>query len=504
VSRRERTLRAALLSWLQTLAALAAGFWVTRLMVDRLGETPYALYVGVSTLLGWASLADLGLLATVPWLVAESTADKVRLGRMVGASAWGMAGGTVLYAGLGLWLWLRGPELLELPPPQAAAARDALAVGLALGLLGFPLRLAGAVLAGLQDVSFVGGAAILQVLGTSALTAALLLAGQGLPGAVLGLALPPLAVGLASAVRLRTVARTEGLTPLRPGREEFLSLARSAAAAAFSTTGWQLTTGAQALALSRAGNLEAVAQLAITSRLPLMLMQQAWTLPDAALVGLAQLKGEGLRARAKSVVGTLLQFQALMAVGVTAFVLALNPAFVRAWVGPLRYGGDAMNAGIALHVAVQCAVHALVTPAAVLGNRLSVGVATLLGGVAVLAASLVAGPRGATAVLLATAGCALLTTVPAGAAMLRAAFEGLPSSGQGRAWGMHAAWRFAAVLGLAWPVQRALSERRDVPALLLAGAACGVAFLLLTRSLWEGMPLSERQRGLLRRMRLVG
>jgi hypothetical protein len=504
VSRRERTFRAALLSWLQTVAALAAGFWVTRLMVDRLGETPYALYVGVSTLLGWASLADLGLLATVPWLVAESSPDKARLGRMVGASAWAMVGGTVLYAGLGLWLWLRGPELLDLPAPQAAPAREALAVGLSLGLVGFPLRLPGAVLSGLQDVSFVGGAAILQVLATSALTAALLLGGQGLPGAVLGLALPPLLMGFASAVRLRAIAGTEGLALARPGREEFVSLARSAAAAAFSTTGWQLTTGAQALALSRAGNLEAVAHLAITSRLPLMLMQQSWTLPDAALVGLAQLKGEGLRERARSVVGTLLQFQALMAVGVTAFVLALNPAFVRAWVGPLRYGGDAMNAGIALHVAVQCAVHALVAPAAVLGNRLAVGIATLVGGVAVLVASLEAGPGGAPAVLLATAACSLLTTVPAGAAMLRAAFEGLPPGGQFRAWLATAAWRLAAVLALAWPVQRALQGRPGLPSLLLAGSACAVAFLLLTRELWESMPLSERQRGVLRRLRLVG
>lgn len=503
MSRRERTLRAALLSWIQTAAALAAGFWVTRLMVDRLGESSFGVYVGVSTLLGWASLADMGLLATVPWLVAESTADKRQLGRTLGAAAWGMAAGTALYAALALWLWQGGPALLELPGPQAQLAHGALGLGLGLGLLAFPLRLAGAVLAGLQDVAFVGGAAILQVLGTSALTAALLLSGYGLAGAVLGLLLPQLAVGLASALRLRMVARAEGLSPVRPGREDFHALARSAVSAAFSTTGWQLTMGAQALALSRTGHLEAVAQLAITSRLPLLLMQQSWTIPDAALVGLAQLKGEGLRERARSVVGTLLEFQALMAVGVSAFILALNPGFVRAWVGEARYGGDGMNAAVAIHVAVQCVVHALVAPGAVLGNRLAIGTATLLGGVASLAACLAVAGGGASAVLVTTAACALLTTVPVGVAVLRTTFRELPSPSGRREWARTAAWRLGLVLALSWPVQRAVAERPGVPTLLLAGAACAVTFLLLTRPLWEGLPLSDRQRGLLRRLRLV-
>jgi O-antigen/teichoic acid export membrane protein len=503
VSRRERTVRAALFSWVQAAVALAAGFWVTRLLVLQLGESNYALYVTTTTLAAWAGLSELGLLAILPWLVAEAEADGARLGRTVGAAAVAMAGACALYAAVGAGLFWGAGRLLELPPGTLSTARQALGLGLALGLLGFPLRLATAVLAGLQDVTFVGAVSVAQVLGTSALTAALVWAGYGLDGAVGGLALPPVLAGLAAVVRLRRLASERGLRWQRPTGTDFRELGRAAASAALSTTGWQLTTSAQALGLSRVGQLDAVAQLAVTSRLPLLMMQQAWTLPDAALVGLAQLKGEGLRVRARAVVRTLLQFQALVGAGVTAAVLGLNPAFVTAWVGPSRYGGDALNAALALHVAVQCLVHALVTPAAVMGNRLAVGVATFLGGAGTLVCALVLAHRGAEVLLVATAACALLTTVPAGVAVLRASLHGTQAAPDEASWKARALPRLVLLLGLAWPVQWLLARSHGVPALLAATAACGALFLFATRPLWQGLPLSDRQLGLLRRLRVI-
>jgi len=504
LSRRERTFRAALLAYVQTALALAAGFWVTRLLVHRLGEEAYALYVATTSLAGWASLADVGLLAILPWLISESSAEDGKLARLLGATSRAMAVCTALYAAAAFGLWAYGPGLLDFTAERADAARAALALTLGVGAVAFPLRFPGAVLAGLQDVSFVGAVAIVQVLGTSALTAALLLGGYGLQGALWGAALPPVLVGMASAFRAVQLLRARNVGPAAPTREETRQLLRSSGSAFLSTAGWQVTTSAPALALSRAGRLDDVAHLAVTSRLPLLLMQQAWTVPDAALVGLAQLKGEGLRSRARSVVAALLQFQAVVGVGVTAFVLALNPAFVRAWVGEGRYAGDGVNAALGLYVALQCAVHALVTPASVMGNRVLIGVATFLGGALALGSALPLAQLGPAAVLVGGAAGALLSTVPAGALALRAALRDADAAPGGtRHWLQRAMPRLVAILGLAWPVQAALARAPGLFPLLAAGTLCAVAFAWLTRPLWEGLPLTERQRAVLRRVKLV-
>lgn len=503
MSRRERTVRAALFSWVQATVALAAGFWVTRLLVLQLGESHYALYVTTTTLAAWAGLSDLGLLAILPWLVAEAEADGARLGRTVGAAAMAMAASTALYLGVGAGTYWAAGRLLELPQDTLLTARQALSLALGLGLLGFPLRIGTAVLAGLQDVTFVGAVSVLQVLGTSALTAVLVLGGYGLKGAVCGLALPPILAGLASTFRAQQVLKARALHLARPTKQDFRELARAAASAALSTTGWQLTTSAQALGLSRVGQLDEVAQLAVTSRLPLLMMQQSWTLPDAALVGLAQLKGEGLRTRARAVVQTLLQFQALVGAGVTAAILALNPAFVTAWVGPSRYGGDGLNVAVAVHVAVQYLVHAVVTPGAVMGNRLAVGVATFLGGAGALGGALLLGHHGGAVLLLATAACSLLTTVPVGVAVLRASLEGTEASAAPFRWHTQALPRLLLLLLLAWPAQWLLARAAGVLPLLAATATCGLLFIVITRPLWRGLPLSERQLQLLRRLRVI-
>ena len=180
-----------------------------------------------------------------------------------------------------------------------------------------------------------------------------------------------------------------------------------------------MASATDAIVIAYLGYRHLVPTFVITSRLGLTLMQFAWSLPDSALIGLANLGAEGDRSRTASVVRTLIRLHLIPVGAIACVTLAANGAFVRLWVGADLFGGARLNALLVLDVVALSIVHALVTPAAVLGSRVQVGVITLAHGVVHIVLALILGHWfGLSGVAAATTLSALVTTLPVGARLL--------------------------------------------------------------------------------------
>jgi hypothetical protein len=115
----------------------------------------------------------------------------------------------------------------------------------------------------------------------------------------------------------------------------------------------------------------------------------------------------------------LLRLHLLLAGAAVCAVLAFNPAFVALWVGPEFFGGVVLHVLLAFGIVVSSLMHGLVTAAAVLGNRLRVGVLALLNGVLQIGCALLLGVLwGLVGIALAALVTGLVTTVPGGVRLL--------------------------------------------------------------------------------------
>jgi len=503
MSRQRRALVSALLTYCQWVASVGAGLVMTRVVVRSLGEGTYGLWLAASGLLGYAALSDLGLLSVLPWLVAAADGrkdqDEIRRltssGLAVGASV------GVLFTAVAGTLWIAAPALLKASPDERALVLIPFAALVGLTALGYPLRAATGVLQGLQDLTFVGAlAAFLPILNLG-FVLLFLARGQGLLGLALGASVPPLLTGLAYLGRLRRQRPDlfRGWEWLR--RDRLAELLGGGLGAWLGSLGWQLAFSSDAVILAFLGAREAVTTFAITSRLGLTLMQLSWTLPDAGLVGLAQLHGEAPH-RVGDVVAAMARLYLLLAGGVACAVLALNAVFVRAWMGPSLFGGQPLNVALAAAVLSLSLVHAVAVPAAVLGNRLRLGIVTAVNGVAHVALAVPLGAwLGPTGIALATALAGLITTLPVGLALLPAAVGWTRARFVKSIIGAWL-WRFLPLAALAAAVGWA-DARLPAPAVIALAALVGLGYLVAMRPLLQELPLGSRLRSALQAARLL-
>jgi O-antigen/teichoic acid export membrane protein len=240
----------------------------------------------------------------------------------------------------------------------------------------------------------------------------------------------------------------------------------------------------------------------MTAKMGATAMQMSWQLPDAGLVGLAQLKGEGRPERVREVVLSLVRLTLAAAGGVACAVVALNPAFVTVWVGAARFGGVRLNLALAAVVLAHSLTHVLFTTAGVLGARVQAGWATLAQGAANLACAVLLGRAfGLAGVALAAVASTALVAYPAGAALTRRTI-GL---GHAELWrGALGAWalRLALLLPLAYGVG-VVAARVSPWAALAPAPLLALLYLWVMRPLYAGLPLPARARRVLALARLV-
>jgi O-antigen/teichoic acid export membrane protein len=424
MSRHRRALISAAFTYGQWGLSIVTSLVVTRLLLQQLGRAVYGMWTASAALISCAGFAELGLFAVLPWLIAESDGkkDDARIRSLLSQGLFLGAAVSVLFLMVAAGLYLALPHVLHLSEADLDLLVGPLLAMVLLSALLFPLKVFNAALTGLQDVSFVGGIGVLQVTLSMGLTFCLTLLGHGLYGLALGTVVPTLAGSLLAL--WRTAQRRPDLLQQWqwPRLAECAPFVSGGLAGWMGTVGWQLAASMDGVIIGHVGNVAMVPIFAVTARLGLSLMQIAWTLPDSALVGLAQLKGEGALERVRDVVSALVRLHLLMAGGIVLVLLSLNAPFVSLWVGPGLFGGTALNVALALNVVATSMVHSLVVPIAALGIRMPVGVATLFNGLLHVALAIPFGHfLGLPGIALATLVSALVTTLPVGLQLIEKA-----------------------------------------------------------------------------------
>ncbi|WP_394832060.1 hypothetical protein LVJ94_36640 [Pendulispora rubella] len=501
MSRRANALIAAVFSYGQTAFAVLVGFAVTRVVVGSLGADRYGLWLATGALLGYATLADLGTFAVMPWLFAEadSQQDSTRMRSLV---LHGLLAGVVsgaLYVVLALVLWLAFPSLLHLTEADRAMLAGPLFV-MVLGVaVSYPLRLFSTLCQGQQDFKFMGPFQLLQILASGLLAYVLVRLDCGLYAVGLAAAVPPFIPGMAAVHRALTRNRHLFRGWPRPSWREVKPILTSGTGTWLGALGWQLAFATDSVILASVGLRGDISSFAVTSRICFALMQLGWVIPDSACVGLAQLHAEGNAARTANVVRSILRVTLFLTGGVVCVSLSINAAFVSLWVGPELFGGARLNAIFGLDIVVLSVVHALVTTAAVLGHRMQVGLVTLVNGGFHIGLALLLGRWfGTSGVAAATAVSALGTSIPVGLYLLRHAMPLRSIAADLAAWLLRLGPCATAAALLGWiSLQPHLVPPGRFGALAIGGAGAAissVAYVLAMRPMLRDLPLGDRVR----------
>jgi len=514
MSRTRKALVASGFTYAQWVLTALAGLLLTRFLIRTLGREVYGTWLATSALLGYAGLADLGILGVMPWLFAEADGanDGARMRKLVGHGlAAGVAGGAG-YLFVALCAWVLLPAVLHVSPAELDSLRGPVIAMSLVTAIGYPLRFFGALRSGLQDFAFMGTVGIVQTLLTVGLVVEVTRLGAGLYGVALGAALPPLIGGLIALAR--TASRNQEFLQGWP-RLRWVSLQpllKSGMGQWLGSVGWQLAFASDGVIIAFLGHRELVPVYVVTSRLPLTLLQISWALPDSTAVGLAQLNAEGRQDRVAEVFAVLVRFHLITAGLIACGVLASNFGFVGTWVGLDLYGGATLNSVLALDVIALSVAHGFMVPLAVLGRRLSVGLLTLLNGISHILLALFFGRAwGLPGVALGTTLSALLTTIPGGIRMFA---QVTSRTMRESAWKIAGDWslRIAPCFLLA-VIPNVLFTRTNVvgrlgshPALLgslITGVLTGMIYLAIMRPLLRFLPLSARIRRVFVALRLV-
>jgi O-antigen/teichoic acid export membrane protein len=356
----------------------------------------------------------------------------------------------------------------------------------------YPLRTFSALLAGLQDALFNGVLNVAQSATYFAIALVGLSRGWGLYALALASASSTLVAVAASFVRALVIAPDLLSRWPRPQPATIRSLLANGVGVWIAGFGWRLMAASNSMVIALVGRTEWVAIYACTSKLSALSTQLAWVLPDSGLIGLSQLHGEGRpQARVRAVVMTIVRLHLVLAGTLACAVLVFNPAFVTSWVGPAYFGGHALNVWLAGGIVVSSLVHAMVTTASVLGNRLTVGAATIANGVAQTALAFLFGAWWALGGIAAAAVvAALATSAPVALLLLRA------STGMSLRMFWHellSPWlqRLAPVAVVCGAVGILIRAAGPITAGGVAAVVLGVCFLAV-RPLLSGLPLSDQ------------
>jgi O-antigen/teichoic acid export membrane protein len=503
VSRTRRALVSSGFAYLQYAVSIVISIIVVPLVLARVDIRAYGLWLAAADLLAYVALLDLGVFGVLPWLIAEADGrrDEPTIRRAL-SNAMAAAGAiSAVYALAVVAAWAGFPGLLGLTAADRAAIAGPLLIVAVAAMASMPLSVCQAALAGMQDVTFSGAAALVRIVLNAALTIGLLLQGYGLYAVAIGSTVPAIVAGVASVFRLRTRYATLARGWPRPSLDGVRWLITTAVGAWLGAFGWKLLSMSSGLVLTAVGHPELVPLYSCTARLSTVAVQMGWIIPDSGLIGLAQLLGEGRLQRLREVTRTLLQLHLVIAGAAATLLLAVNPAFVSWWVSPALFGGHRLNVLLAAGVVIGSVAHALMTVPSVLGRRLEVGWTTIAHGVVhVGLAYALASVIGFAGIAVASILAAAITAIPAG---LRITAERTGMSvGEMvetvTAWGVRA-WP-AAGLALACGLVSPVGGVWTAAALWVP---IGGLYVWLTRPLYRDVPLDPRLRSALARVRLM-
>ena len=383
MSRTVRATIAAGFSYVHVGVSLIASLWLVPFTLDHIGARSYGLWLASGELLAYAGLAELGMLVTLPWLVAQADGqgDRERMRQLVSTGAAAAALSAAIYGALALLLWTQLPRIVQLGDAERLSVQGPLLIVAVAGCLSHPLRAFNAVLAGLQDVRFTGIVSLANWIIGFGLSVSLLTLGYGLYALAVAAALPPLVTGIAAAIRVARVAPDLLHGWPRPSLGAIRGLFVEGLGTWIGGWGWRLVAASDGLVLAALGRPEQVAALACTSKLAHAMIQLSWIPCDNGLIGLSQLSAERQARRLRDALVVMIRVYLALAGAVACVIIAVNGAFVREWVGPTMFAGATANMLIAALAIAMSFGHAVAVIPSVLGRRLAIGVATMICGV---------------------------------------------------------------------------------------------------------------------------
>jgi len=485
MSRTARATVAAAFTYVRFVVTIATGLWLVPFTLHHVGPRLYGFWLASGELLAYAGLADMGVLTTVPWLIADADGrgDRGRLRLLMSTSAAASGLTATAYAALAAALWFQLPGLLHLTQDERALVQGPLIIVAIAGGIAQPLRAFASVLSGLQDVRFNGFNNLAGWLLGFVLTVTLLEAGYGLYALALGAAVPSLLTGIACVVRMAVLAPDLLRGWPAPRWIEIRRMFGEGLGAWLGGWGWRLVAASDSIVLGALARPALVAALACTSKLSDAMVQLSWVPCDNGLVGLAQLAAENQKRRLKDALVVMIRVYLALSGAVACVVIAANPAFVRAWVGPEMFASMTANTLIAVLAVVMSFAHAIAVITSVLGRRLAIGVVTLVCGAIHLGLAWTLGMKfGPSGVVLAgimshgVVFCVLAWrpfAAATGTTELAIAADVL------RPW----AWRMIPMVALAFLVQRLLGTP-SLPIAAAAGGAMGLTVVLFMRPLY--------------------
>ncbi len=395
MSRTRRASIAASFAYLQFALSIVVGVVLVPFVLHRVGERLYGYWLASGEVLAYAAMADFGVMGVVPWLIAEADGrgDRRAMQRIMSNASCAAVFVSVVYAILVVVLWRLAPAVLNLGPGDRAAIAGPLTIIATAAAIVLPLRIAGSTLVGLQDVKFYGYISTGTWALDLAITVVLLFRGYGLYALAIGAAIPSLINAAVMAVRLRALAPDLMRNWPLPKAAEVARLFREGFGAWLGAWGWRLSVATDAIVLASLGHPIWITMLAMTAKLGQMMTQMSWVPGDSSLVGLAQLSGEQRPDRLRDAVAAVFRVYLGLAGGAACVLLAVNGAFVSAWVGAHLFGGANLNVVLAALVVVTTLSHGLAVVVSALGRRLHVGLATLASGAVQIGLALFLGRR---------------------------------------------------------------------------------------------------------------
>ena len=475
-SRTARLLGAVRVGYLYQAVVLAAGIWLAPFLIDRLGRVEYGLWLNAAQIIMWLSILDLGIVSIIPRETAYAIGAATRennpadVPRLIGRT------GTLL-----LWqlpfVALATAIAWALLPSKYDALNGPLLLVFAAFVVGFPFRMLQALLQGFQDLTYVSVHTFVSwALGL--VITVLLAESLQLYALAFSYAAAQLYQYIAYGYRLWT--RHRHLLPQR-----LLPLAWPDARVLLVSGGWisvgqvaqVLLAGTDILIITNVLNAEAAVPYSITAKLVAALANQPAIVMQAAMPGIAEIRGADDMPRLKRAAGALGQMLLILSCVVFCIVLGLNRAFVEWWPGLAdgNYSGDRVTATLLIAMVARHANFAVSYTLFALGGERRISITNLLDGLVTLSSSvLLVRAFGVVGAPVGSLLGVVLVSIPANLRGL-AARTGVPVSEWLQPfWGW--GWRFAVLAGGA-----AMIARQGVPptfaALVVGGAMISLVVL---------------------------
>ena len=350
MARSKRFTHGVVLGFSGQLITMLAGLWLSPFLLHHLGAAGYGFWIVGQQLLVYLTLMDLGVVALLPREIATVNASENAASELPALVARTMRivllqTPVVSLAAALLWIFI---------PQNWTAVRTPIGLAAIAFSVLFPTRLFRAIMDGLQDLAFSNWSYMASWFIGLSTSFALVQAGFGLRALAIGWAANQFfdAVVCAFRVRIHFPQAWPGSWRV-PGNSRVAAQFRQGMWVSVSQIAQVLIYGTDSAIIGRLFGPAAVVPYNCTGKLINVLQNQPQHIMRAATPGLSEMRAGVNRDRLTSVTGAL-SLAMLFASGlVTTLTLAVNPGFVRWWIGPANYGGLLLTVLFALSMLLR-------------------------------------------------------------------------------------------------------------------------------------------------------